>query len=847
MLRKISVWLGASVGAILLSCGTGALAQAQKAPGKAANAAPVIEVVPGEIVVRFRAAQANGRSQEVHGRAGAKVLKTLRSGRQHVKLPPGLSVSEGIKRYKAQPEILDAQPNFIYRAVSIPNDPRWSGLYGMAKISAPLAWDTTTGSGDVVVAVIDTGVLYTHEDLAANMWRNAGEIAGNGIDDDQNGYKDDVFGIDPRYGDSDPADDNNHGTHVAGTIGGAGNNGLGVAGVNWNVKIMALKFLGADGSGTTVGAIQCFEYATLMKSRGVNVRVTNNSWGGAGYDQAAKDAMDAAANAGMLHVCAAGNNSNNNDITNGYPTGFDSPSIVSVAASDSADNPATFTNYGATQVDLAAPGVGIVSALATSTTAYGSFSGTSMATPHVAGAAALLASATPGISVATLRTALLNSVDVLPQWSGKVVTGGRLNVARALQSTGVMPPSQSPPTLSSFSPNFGAPSAKVTLNGLNFSRVSSVQFNGLAAVFSVVSDTQISTSVPKNALTGPIRVATAAGATQSAANFVVAPRITSFSPISGPAGTEVTLTGANFSGATMVKFNAKPAAFTLVSDIQITATVPLTATTGRISVTTPAGTASSVVSFTVTSPVISSFSPTSGPEGLLVTINGAKFDSATTVRFNGVDAAFAIVSAAKITATVPQGATTGPISVVNAAGTATSVGNFLVKPAITSFSPSGGAPGSLVTLRGTSFSNTTAVKFAGKISAFTIISPNEITATVPTGALTGSLAVTSNGQTGNSAVSFVVAPRISSFSPTSGVEGTTVTINGVNFSGATAVAFNGIEAAYSIVSASKITVVVPPGATTGKIGVTNVGGSGLSIGTFTVIGTASASNSSVIY
>ena len=392
--------------------------------------------VEGELLVRFKPGVSARAVRAANTTAGATLVRDFDFiNWQHVRLPKGTSVDEGIARYSRLASVLEVQPNYIYSLDVTPNDPRFSSLYGMNKISAPSAWDTNTGSASVVVAIIDSGVYYNHEDLSPNMWHNPGEIAGNGLDDDGNGYVDDVYGIDAINGDSDPNGDLDHGTHVAGTIGAAGNNAKGVVGVNWNVRLMALKSHDASGNGTAASVIQCFQYATMMKRRGINIRVTNNSWGGApeaaGYDQALKDAIDAAGNAGILNAFAAGNDASDNDAVPSYPASYNSPSIIAVAASDSNDNRSSFSSYGAASVDLAAPGSGILSTVNSSPTAYGTKSGTSMATPHVAGAAALLSAYDPTLSVASLKATLMNTVDVLPQWAGKVVTGGRLNVARA--------------------------------------------------------------------------------------------------------------------------------------------------------------------------------------------------------------------------------------------------------------------------------------------------------------------------------------------------------------------------------------------------------------------------------
>ncbi|MDQ4122743.1 MAG: S8 family serine peptidase [Acidobacteriota bacterium] len=395
--------------------------------------------VQGELLVKFKNQTARGELFSIHDRLGATLEKELPEiGWQQVRLPEGFSVSEAVKRYKQEPAVADAQPNFIYRLQAAPNDPDFTAnkLYGMAKINAPVAWDVTTGNSEVVVAILDTGINYNHEDLVANIWKNSGEIAGDGIDNDSNGFVDDVHGYNFVIPGGDNADDHSHGSHCAGTIGGVGNNGKGVVGVNWNVKMLSLKTHdGVAGASTSMRVISAFQYVTMMKGRGVNIRVTSNSYGGppeaAAYDQALKDAIDAAGRADILNVFAAGNDNFNNDQTPTYPSAYNSPSIIAVAASDQNDNKASFSSYGATAVDVAAPGVGIWSTILNQ--GYGSKSGTSMATPHVAGAAALLAAAHPSLSAASLKATLLNTVDVLPQWSGRVLTGGRINVASAIQ------------------------------------------------------------------------------------------------------------------------------------------------------------------------------------------------------------------------------------------------------------------------------------------------------------------------------------------------------------------------------------------------------------------------------
>jgi len=402
--------------------------------------------VPGEIIVKFARGVSSVRRNVLMAARGATIQRRFEQlDLDHVRLPPGRSVDAALAELRGNPEIEYAQPNYVYRidtAPGPPNDPMWlnDSLWGMQKIAAQPAWQAFGGgNGTVIIADIDTGVMYTHPDLAANMWQNPGEIAGNGIDDDLNGYVDDVFGIDASNHDTNPMDDNSHGTHTAGTIAAVGNNGVGVVGVNWNAKILACKFLSAAGSGSDAGAIECFNYIVALKTRGQNIRVSSNSWGGnrtGPIDQALKDAIDAAGNHGILNVFAAGNFGANNDTAPFDPASLSSTSIVSVAASSSNDNRAGFSNFGVTSVDLAAPGEGILST-STAGSGYEYKSGTSMAAPHVAGVAALLASLDPTLSVDNLKVLLMQNTDVLPQWAGLTATGGRLNALKA--ATAVAP------------------------------------------------------------------------------------------------------------------------------------------------------------------------------------------------------------------------------------------------------------------------------------------------------------------------------------------------------------------------------------------------------------------------
>ncbi len=340
-----------------------------------------------------------------------------------------------------------AEPNYILHAIATtPNDPSYSKLWGMnntgqtggtkdADIDAPEAWNIQKDASGIVVATIDTGIDYNHPDLKANMWVNPGETPNNGKDDDGNGYIDDVHGINCIKNNGNPMDDHYHGTHVAGTIGAVGNNRIGVVGVAWKVKHMALKFLNSSGSGSLSDAIQCIEYMVKMKTKyGVNVKLSNNSWGGGGYSQALYDAIKASGAAGQLFMAAAGNSNNNNDSRPSYPSSYNLANIVAIGATDHNDRKASFSSYGKKSVDLGAPGVNIYST--SPRNSYRTLSGTSMATPHVSGAAAVLWANKTSLTPAQVKQCLMDSVDkktsLTPYW----ISGGRLNLYNALKKCG---------------------------------------------------------------------------------------------------------------------------------------------------------------------------------------------------------------------------------------------------------------------------------------------------------------------------------------------------------------------------------------------------------------------------
>src|SRR5213592_2926864 len=415
-------------------------------PNASATAQATPRHAPDTILVRFKASALPADQAFAHALVGAHAYKSFKivEGLQAVRIPPGMRVKDAIEFYRRRPDVLYAEPNWIVDAQVVPSDPSFSSLWGLnntgqnggipdADIDAPEAWDITTGSSDVVVAVIDTGIDYTHPDLSANMFRNELDCNSNGIDDDGNGHVDDCFGIDTTNNDSDPIDDATpgHGTHVSGTIGAVGNNAVGVVGVNWAVRLMACKFLGATGSGSTADAIDCLEYVKLMKDRGVNIVATSNSWGGGGFSQALYDAIEAHLQRGILFIAAAGNTNpgSNNDTKPFYPAAYYLPNVIAVADTTRTDALASFSNFGRRTVHLGAPGSEIL--ITTPGNTYSIFSGTSMATPHVTGVAALLAAQDPTRDWRVIKNLILAGGDTLPSLVN-TITQKRLNARGAL-------------------------------------------------------------------------------------------------------------------------------------------------------------------------------------------------------------------------------------------------------------------------------------------------------------------------------------------------------------------------------------------------------------------------------
>jgi subtilisin family serine protease len=414
--------------------------------------------VPGEVLIQFREWTTGLDRDEARARVDAvqiEVIPTIAAHGQLKRLdeatlevasvPSGVSVLKAIAELSKDPAVEFAEPNWIYTHDAASNDPYYTngslwGMYGDGTIPANQygsqageAWAANhTGSSTVYVGIIDEGVMYNHVDLDANMWVNPHDAA-DGVDNDGNGYVDDVRGWDFDANDNTTFDgtQDDHGTHVAGTIGAEGGNGAGVAGVCWNVKMITGKFLGRRG-GTTANAIRAVDYFTDLKNRhGLNIVATNNSWGGGGFSQGLQDAIERANAADILFIAAAGNDGRNNDTTASYPSGYPNANIIAVASITSTGGLSSFSNYGATKVDLGAPGSSINSTLPgrQGASGYGSYSGTSMATPHVTGGAALYASTHGGASAASIKSAILGAAVPTASLNGRCVTGGRLNVS----------------------------------------------------------------------------------------------------------------------------------------------------------------------------------------------------------------------------------------------------------------------------------------------------------------------------------------------------------------------------------------------------------------------------------
>lgn len=411
---------------------------------------------PNKLMIAFQSPENEANSlAAVKASSLTSDVTSIGMGLYRVELASGVTVTDAMEAFSVWSDISLAQPDFIIQADAVPNDPSFSQQWAYRAPSANVGgigavggWSVNTGTRQTIVAVIDSGVDYNHPDLAANMWRNPGEIAGNGRDDDGNGWIDDVHGVNFFNNNGNPMDAFGHGTHVAGVIGAVGNNARGVSGVAWQTQIMALRFMGPDGSGLTSDAVRAIDYAVTN-----GARIINASWGGGAYNAPLLAAIGRAQQAGAIVVTSAGNAGNNIDVSPSYPAGYSvyTDNMVTVAATDQSDRLVGWSNFGARSVSLAAPGVNILSTLQGG--GYGLKSGTSMAAPIVSGALALLWDANPQWNYRQVIDRLLSTVDPLPTLAGRTVSGGRLNLTRLLAgSPPVNPPSVPPPPTTAAGP-----------------------------------------------------------------------------------------------------------------------------------------------------------------------------------------------------------------------------------------------------------------------------------------------------------------------------------------------------------------------------------------------------------
>lgn len=447
----------AAVSAVLVASWATSSAAAGRPDLVAAGLADGRGYVAGEMLVQFQRGASAADRKAALALVGAKPVRTLvaeakrtdRGGElQLVQFPQTMSIERAMSALQARGAVDFVEPNWTYRHTATSNDTYYTngslwGMYGDATSPANAygsqageAWAANhTCSSAVIVGVIDEGYMYSHEDLSANAWINPYDAV-DGVDNDGNGYVDDVYGWDFDGNNSSVFDGtgDDHGTHVSGTIAGVGGNGKGVVGVCWSAKLINAKFLGKRG-GTTANAILAVDYMTDLKTlHSMNLVATNNSWGGGGFSQGLADAIERANEADILFIAAAGNDGTNNDTSPHYPGNYDNVNIISVASIKSTGAISSFSNYGATTVDLAAPGEGIYSSVParsgrTTVSGYASYSGTSMATPHVTGAVALYASTHSGATALQIKDAILTTVVPTSSVAGKTVTGGRLNVS----------------------------------------------------------------------------------------------------------------------------------------------------------------------------------------------------------------------------------------------------------------------------------------------------------------------------------------------------------------------------------------------------------------------------------
>lgn len=659
----------------------------------------------------------------------ARKLKTNRvePGLYVLKLKPGEKAEDKVRELMSNPDVEYAQLNHIFHKTQLtPDDPDFSGQWGLPDIGMPNAWDITTGSPNIIVAVIDTGIDYNHPDLIPNLWTNPNP---NGDPD----YPNALHGINAIANNSynegynnpgDPMDDDGHGTHVSGIIGAAGNNSAGISGVNWNASIMALKFLDSAGSGLDSDAIECINYAVKQKQGGQDVGVINASWGGNpgdGDDPALESAIQAAGDNGILFVAAAGNESNNNDISPEYPASSSQPNVVSVAATNSSDSLARFSNFGSSTVDVAAPGTNILSTYPfPAPGGYATMSGTSMATPFVSGLAALMLAEKPGLSPAQLKSLMVDSADKLGL---PVKSGGRINAAKAL----VYAMGQGLVSCSFVRQNgvYVALKARFNTSPPMYGKRVNFYQDGVFAGYALTGGA--TSANPGVAVLRVLETSSGAHTAYSASMAlarvriksdaisytVTPPAITSISPSCASNGIQFTIAG-NY-------FGTIPGSIIIVSAAGARTQVPPlswsdTATTFKLDM--PAGSygvfvrngmRSNAIPVTILPPSVSSLSPDTASAGTAVTVNGSYFGNIAGAVVMKTPAATAAITPRSwsdnvitfVTPPKPLGAYS--IVVRNGAGRSSKSAFTIPRPSITRLSQTSAKAGTLITITGNYF------------------------------------------------------------------------------------------------------------------------------------------------
>jgi hypothetical protein len=836
---------------------------------------------PTTILVKFKAPNVGATQARL---AGDRPLGTIPGARVEViRLQRGETVAKKVAEYRARDDVVFAEPNYVLRPdVLTPNDPMLSSQWALTNIAAPAGWAIYPGSfapsGGVKIAIVDTGIYAGHPDLNGKVAVADGAgCLGSG------------FICSAAYSSSD---DYAHGTHVAGIAGAVADNGEGVAGLAVSSQVIPIKvcFSGAVDGGCPLASIASGIAWAVAKG----AKVINLSLGG---PQASTlcSAASAALAKGVVVVAAAGNEGIN---LPSYPAACSG--VIGVAADGNDNDSAIYSNWDYPNVFISAPGgfnesyvfdgiftndpaTEVLSSVPFSVAdgsqaLYQSLEGTSMASPYVAGLAALMKSQRPLRTPTDIRRALAKTADKVLSpifgdygvpYGGYTPRGsdpfhvcvpgectwhpywgyGQIDVERALLGA--------PPKVLSFTPATGPVGTLVTINGEDLAAATEVSFgvpatpsvSGTGRTSTIVaapSENSIKVAVPDGGISGPIRVKTPGGVSASTGVFKISPKVTGFEPASARRLLDtVTVHGENLTGATAVKIGAVAVtSFVVADDETITLMLPATAITGKLSVTTPSGTGTSAANLVVVlPPTVSSFSPAAGAVGTLVTVNGANLDSVTSATLAGADVGtITHPSATSIRFVVFDGASTGKIAVTNIAGTATSIADFKVAPRITSFEPASALRGTTVTVHGENFAGVTAVK-VGSVAATTFgvsvatLGDETITFTVPPTAITGKISVTTPAGTALSATNLVVTlpPTITGFTPTSGPVGTLVTVSGANLGSLTSGALHEIPlGSITPLTATSVRFTVPVGASTGKIALTNAAGTATSVADFKV-------------